>query len=228
MKTIKTYEDFVNEEINLKKALATGALAAGMAFSNPAISQNTNIKSTEVSKTQDNLKKVENNLYEISTRSKNGLNGPYSSDPVKSIKFLVTDYIVDTMGLGKNNIETIFLDALEQAKSEISFSTSIINKKTFSYKSDKLGRIGNITSIKELLNGSAEDKEYATNLYNYYSKYYNEDDLLLIEFNFTCDGNEYAVSLYCNRYGKILKEYKGDGIHVTKVCCGSWQPFRLP
>ena len=39
MKTIKTYEDFVNEEINLKKALATGALAAGMAFGNPAISQ---------------------------------------------------------------------------------------------------------------------------------------------------------------------------------------------
>ena len=27
MKTIKTYEVFVNEEINLKKALATGALA---------------------------------------------------------------------------------------------------------------------------------------------------------------------------------------------------------
>jgi hypothetical protein len=41
MKTIKTYEDFVNEEINLKKALATGALAAGMAFSNPATSQTT-------------------------------------------------------------------------------------------------------------------------------------------------------------------------------------------
>lgn len=41
MKTIKTYEDFVNEEINLKKALTTGALAAGMAFSNPATSQTT-------------------------------------------------------------------------------------------------------------------------------------------------------------------------------------------
>jgi hypothetical protein len=39
MKNIKTYEDFVNEEISLKKALATGALATGMAFSNPAKSQ---------------------------------------------------------------------------------------------------------------------------------------------------------------------------------------------
>ena len=47
MKTIKTYEDFVNEEINLKKALATGALAAGMAFSNPATSQITTTKSVE-------------------------------------------------------------------------------------------------------------------------------------------------------------------------------------
>ena len=48
MKNIKTYEDFVNEEINLKKALATGALAAGMAFSNPATSQTTNIKSDNI------------------------------------------------------------------------------------------------------------------------------------------------------------------------------------
>jgi len=39
MKTIKTYDDFINEEINLKKALTTGALAAGMALSNPAHSQ---------------------------------------------------------------------------------------------------------------------------------------------------------------------------------------------
>lgn len=42
MKNIKTYEDFVNEEINLKKALATGALAAGMAFTNPVTSQTIN------------------------------------------------------------------------------------------------------------------------------------------------------------------------------------------
>jgi hypothetical protein len=48
MKTIKTYEDFVNEEINLKKALTTGVLAAGMALSNPANSQLTTTKVTEV------------------------------------------------------------------------------------------------------------------------------------------------------------------------------------
>ena len=42
MKNIKTYEDFVNEEINWKKALATGALATGMAMSNPSYSQTIN------------------------------------------------------------------------------------------------------------------------------------------------------------------------------------------
>jgi hypothetical protein len=53
MKTIKTYEDFVNEEINLKKALTTGALAAGMAFSNPVASQTTNIKSDTIEISKD-------------------------------------------------------------------------------------------------------------------------------------------------------------------------------
>jgi hypothetical protein len=53
MKTIKTYEDFINEEINLKKALATGALAAGMALSNPAHSQTTNVKSDTIEMSKD-------------------------------------------------------------------------------------------------------------------------------------------------------------------------------
>jgi hypothetical protein len=41
MKTLKTYEDFCNEEINWKKAAAGVALGAGLAFGNPtdAISQ---------------------------------------------------------------------------------------------------------------------------------------------------------------------------------------------
>ena len=44
MRTIKTYEDFVNEEINLKKAITTGALAAGMVLSNPSKGQITTTK----------------------------------------------------------------------------------------------------------------------------------------------------------------------------------------
>ena len=41
MKVIKTYEDFVNEEINLRKAAAGVALGAGLAFGSPANSQTT-------------------------------------------------------------------------------------------------------------------------------------------------------------------------------------------
>lgn len=39
MKKIKTYEDFVNEEINLRKGLMSAALGAGLALSNPSYSQ---------------------------------------------------------------------------------------------------------------------------------------------------------------------------------------------
>lgn len=39
MKKIKNYQDFTNEEINLKKALAGAALGAGLAISNPVSSQ---------------------------------------------------------------------------------------------------------------------------------------------------------------------------------------------
>ena len=48
MKNIKTYEDFVNEEINLRKGLMGAALGAGLAFSNTANSQD--VKTTNVIK----------------------------------------------------------------------------------------------------------------------------------------------------------------------------------
>lgn len=56
MKNIKKYEDFISEEVNLKKALAGAALGAGLAFSNPANSQ---ITTTKVSKTEVERKEEE-------------------------------------------------------------------------------------------------------------------------------------------------------------------------
>ena len=53
MKTIKTYEDFVNEEINLRKAAAGLALGAGLAFGSPAHSQTTTTQ-TQQSYKQEN------------------------------------------------------------------------------------------------------------------------------------------------------------------------------
>jgi len=42
MNKIKTYEDFVNEEINLRKAAAGLALGAGLTFGSPVVGQTTN------------------------------------------------------------------------------------------------------------------------------------------------------------------------------------------
>ena len=53
MKKIKTYEDFVNEEINLRKAAAGLALGAGLAFGSPAHSQTTTTQ-TQQSYKQEN------------------------------------------------------------------------------------------------------------------------------------------------------------------------------
>jgi hypothetical protein len=65
MNKVKTYEEFINEEINLKKALTGAALGASLAFSNPAKSQ---ITSTEIPKpiskevTQTPYDSTENNI----------------------------------------------------------------------------------------------------------------------------------------------------------------------
>jgi hypothetical protein len=53
MKKIKTYEDFVNEEINLRKGLMGAALGASLALSNPSFSQNTVKDSTLQSRVDD-------------------------------------------------------------------------------------------------------------------------------------------------------------------------------
>ncbi len=53
MEKIKTYEEFVNEEINLRKGLMGAALGAGLSLSNPSFSQNTLKDSTLQSRVDD-------------------------------------------------------------------------------------------------------------------------------------------------------------------------------
>lgn len=57
MKTLKTYEDFCNEEVNWKKAAAGVALGAGLAFGNPtdAISQETDKVELSQTKKSDTI-----------------------------------------------------------------------------------------------------------------------------------------------------------------------------
>ena len=74
MKRIRNYEDFTNEEINLKRALATSALAAGMALSNQAKSQT-----------------VEKPKIELSQK----IDSELQNSPIISVSKINTDYISD-------------------------------------------------------------------------------------------------------------------------------------
>lgn len=88
MSKIKKYDEFVNEEINLKKALAGAALGAGLAFGSPSVAhaEKEPIK-TEITSTQtiENFSKV---VYVDSTLTKEKIqnlivNQLYSSPTIK-------------------------------------------------------------------------------------------------------------------------------------------------
>ena len=55
MNKIKTYEDFVNEEINLRKAAAGLALGAGLAFGSPVVGQTTQTQTQQSSKQENKI-----------------------------------------------------------------------------------------------------------------------------------------------------------------------------
>lgn len=67
-KRIKNYEEFVNEEINLKKALAGAALGASLAFGNPQDVSAQNVPRTEI--TQEITKDYSEVFHVDSTLSK--------------------------------------------------------------------------------------------------------------------------------------------------------------
>jgi hypothetical protein len=62
MTRIKKYDEFVNEEIDLKKALASAALGASLAFGNPSVAQTQEPVKTEISisQTQEDFLQVVN------------------------------------------------------------------------------------------------------------------------------------------------------------------------
>jgi hypothetical protein len=62
MTRIKKYDEFVNEEIDLKRALASAALGASLAFGNPSVAQTQEPVKTEISisQTQEDFLQVVN------------------------------------------------------------------------------------------------------------------------------------------------------------------------
>jgi len=67
MRTIKNYEDFLNEKINLKKTLGTAALGVGLALSNPSFAGN-DYKNDRVELPGDTIKTLGLDEKEMSSK----------------------------------------------------------------------------------------------------------------------------------------------------------------
>ena len=76
MNKIKSYSDFCNEEINIKKTLAGLALGTSLAFGNPSVGNtqiSKNIENTQ-SKKSEEVKDFSNYRYSLKTDQKFGFN----------------------------------------------------------------------------------------------------------------------------------------------------------
>lgn len=160
MNKVKKYEEFINEEINLKKALTGATLGAGLAFSNPSISQ-TNTQNQEVSQSINkqidtkisgwNGLKWGDSLDIVKEKFPNSeeFKRYYKTEGVDSISLRISDYKIP-IGLGDSIISDVLL--------------SFDNKKLKSVSFDISSEISNFKKVKNYFNtnywlgNSTEDK----------------------------------------------------------------------
>jgi hypothetical protein len=112
MNKVKTYEQFINEEINLKKAITGAALGASLAISNPVISQ-TDTKKDKIESIyteNDSIKDRKVSYNDIDTMSKeNGFNLSLDSEILsnaKSVKLSYTLAYIQGINIDKYPSET--------------------------------------------------------------------------------------------------------------------------
>lgn len=112
MRSIQSYEDFINEEINIKRVLAGAALGAGLAVSNPAISQNDFSKSDKIenviSKDKINTKKTSFDIVDTMSKE-NGFNLSLKGDISKAKDVKLSYSIGYIQGIGKDEYPSQFL-----------------------------------------------------------------------------------------------------------------------
>jgi hypothetical protein len=132
MKNIKTYEDFVNEEINLRKGLMGAALGAGLALSNPAQSQINKYNPVNPIKKElsdfDSTQVSTLTLKEMIGQDFIVVEEPYSFKFYKSIKDLKTDSYSKS-----KNIKNVFgrtIRLLEVIEDDTLDYDKLINKGT--------------------------------------------------------------------------------------------------
>lgn len=148
MKNIKTYEDFVNEEINWKKALATGALATGMAMSNPSYSQTIN--------KQDSIlpSRVDKDLVEIQQI--------YKLDADSIGKYSFYNGVWSNIQVNYKKDETDIVGVNSEFTSDIYSSFIKSNNNVFFCLSSRISYI-----TKDFITTESEYKKIISNINNY-------------------------------------------------------------
>ena len=184
MRKIKKYQEFTNEEINLKKAIAGAALGAGLAISNPSISQ-TDLQNTD--KTEISYAKVErpnvthsdsNQIKKMDGHISLDLSEYYDADELKEEDiYLHTSYLFN-LGINKSTLPMGGYFFLHTPK--VSFYSG------FSYETS-----ANITSDIDYDSGSWKD---ATGYYDGAGNYY---------------GNDQYIQNMMNKYGGYIHSNSG-------------------
>jgi hypothetical protein len=134
MNKVKTYDQFINEEINIKKALTGAALGASLAFSNPVISQ-TNTKTQEVSQSinkqidtkisgWDGLKWGDSlDMVKEKFPNSEEFKRYYETEGVDSISLRISDYKLP-IGPGDSIISDVFLSFHDRKLKSVEFNVS--------------------------------------------------------------------------------------------------------
>jgi hypothetical protein len=211
MKNIKTYEDFVNEEINWKKALATGALATGMAMSNPSYSQTINKQDSILpSRISKNPVEIQNifTLKEDSIDRYSFDNGVWKEGNVKSndvySKLQVDD--IQSRLILTNGIKIFSLLGEPGILSKNYYTTENEIKKLL----DSIYNYNQLIEIKFVVNSSYDNK---LNLYT--------SEII----NFIETGKVEELSLGANINKMIIKSGYVDGKKIVRFAMVDIQPW---
>ena len=123
MKTIKTYEDFVNEEINLRKAATGLALGASLAFNTPVIGQTGTIGKTGTSKVSKVSKTPSKLTCKLSDGSYNYQNIIFSIDSPEKFDSLFgnksTLILKDLVEFSNEMLKGLFSMKMDRSETEI-------------------------------------------------------------------------------------------------------------
>ena len=152
MRNIKNYEDFISEEINLKKALAGAALGASLAINNPSFAT-TDIKKNQTDKTVevDSVQKIESSDIDIPINGWDKVSWGMTKQQVKNIYSTLSKTTI----ISKEHSGSDTLLMTDYKVDEYSFDVSFI------FKSGKLEEVRLFQPQSELSDEFIEYGDYS-------------------------------------------------------------------